>query len=428
MTRQRQRQFIPRNFTRHLTFDREYYCDNYNRLFLYDPDRGLWLGDDSAVPLTEQILRNEYLQGDLGFSHHVNEVIRDLKSYCYRANEFPNPHYQLIPFNNVIFDLRVDQSLDYSHEYHFTSKLAVDYKADATCPTIDRIFNELVPPHRVIDLYQLLAYCFIRAYQNQVIFFLYGRGANGKGVYTRILQRVLGIHNTSSVTLTAMQKDKFAASGLYRKLANICPEIRYEELRNTDLIKKLSGGDMLTAERKYAHQFQFRNYAKLIFVTNSLPPTTDKTHGFYRRILLIEFPHVFDGSRMDRQLFSKIPQEEYEGLAFRCLQELKQMKEWDFAFVNQPQGNRVSDEYEKLSNPLDTFLEDHCVEDENVAIPKSEFRDRLIRWAKKHGHRVLNDKEIKTVMANKGIEGHKYTLSGARQNAWAGLKWKEDES
>ncbi|KKK82765.1 hypothetical protein LCGC14_2800130, partial [marine sediment metagenome] len=40
--------------------------------------------------------------------------------------------------------------------------------------------------------------------------------------------------------------------------------------------------------------FDFRNYAKLIMATNSLPPTGDKTEGFYRRWKIIDFPKQFD--------------------------------------------------------------------------------------------------------------------------------------
>jgi len=399
-------------------------CDKYGRVFVFQSSSELWIED--GIKLIEQKLRKNYLKGSDLNSHQVREVIDDLKSLCLIGEEFSSPSWTLIPFDDLIYDLDTGETAFFFPEFHFTSKLAVEYNPKATCPTIDRIFHELVPAERVIDLYEMIAYCFIRAYHNQIIFFLYGSGANGKGVFTYILQRVLGKKNTSSVSLNSLQHDRFSAADLHQKLANICPELRYEELRNTDLVKKLCGGDYVRAERKYGHPFEFRNYAKLIFITNSLPSTFDKTHGFYRRIFLIEFPNTFDGDKQDRLLLSKIPREEYEGLAYKCLGLLPGLREKGFAFTNQPDPKKVAEEYEELSNPLDTFLEKQCVEVEDGFIPKIEFKQKLTQWAKAKGNRVLNDKEIKIEMAHKGIEGHKLTFSGDRKNGWVGIQWRDD--
>jgi putative DNA primase/helicase len=255
---------------------------------------------------------------------------------------------------------------------------------------------------------------------------LYGSGANGKGVYTKILERVLGIDNISSVSLTSLQYNKFSVAELYHKLANICSELRNEEMKNTDLIKKLSGGDTIPAERKFGHPFQFTNFAKLIFVTNALPPVNDKTYAFYRRLFLLEFPYTFEGPDQDRELLSKIAPLEYEGLAVKSLVTILSLKKRGFAFTNQPDPNKAAVEYERLSNPLDTFLKEICEEDESGQITKTDFKEAYTEWAKENGHRVLTDQEIKRIMTNKGIMDRKVSFLGSeRKNAWIGIKWAE---
>jgi putative DNA primase/helicase len=418
------REWTPRPYSLSLSKEFDLCFDKFKRFWIFDKDSGLWI--ESADNLLEKVIREKLLRGPELSCHHVNEIIKDVKSLSY-INDVPkDPGEELIPFANKIYDLKNKKSINYSKEYFFTSKLAVNYTPGATCPTIDRIFKQIVPSDRVIDLYEIIAYIFLRHYQNQLIFFLYGSGANGKGVYTKILERVLGIDNISSVSLTSLQYNKFSVAELYHKLANICSELRNEEMKNTDLIKKLSGGDTIPAERKFGHPFQFTNFAKLIFVTNALPPVNDKTYAFYRRLFLLEFPYTFEGPDQDRELLSKIAPLEYEGLAVKSLVTILSLKKRGFAFTNQPDPNKAAVEYERLSNPLDTFLKEICEEDESGQITKTDFKEAYTEWAKENGHRVLTDQEIKRIMTNKGIMDRKVSFLGSeRKNAWIGIKWAE---
>ena len=56
------------------------------------------------------------------------------------------------------------------------------------------------------------------------------------------------------------------------------------------------------------------NYAKLIIATNNLPATTDKTMGFYRRWMIIDFQSIF----RSKDILKDIPEEEYSYLGLKC--------------------------------------------------------------------------------------------------------------
>ncbi len=421
----RNKKWNPRPHSLALRSEYDLFSDKFNRFWIFDKDKGLWI--EPANKILEKEIREWHLTGEKLSSYHVREIINDVQSLSSEDSVMEEPREWLIPFANTIYDLRDQQPIKYSKDYFFTSKLPVNYNPDATCPKIDEIFREIVPEDRVIDLYELVAYCLIRNYKNQLIFFLYGSGANGKGVFTNILQKILGKENISSVSLSDLQSSRFSGAELYHKLANICSELRYQEMKNSDLIKKLSGGDIISAEHKFKNPFQFYNYAKLIFVTNALPPVNDKTYAFYRRLFLIEFPYTFEGSKQDRGLLSRLKTSEFEGLALKCINVIQSLKERGFAFTNQPDPNKSAELYENLSNPLDTFFKEKCMEDESEKIAKSEFKEAYTKWAKENGHRVLTDQDIKREMTNKGITDRKVTFSGEeRKNAWMGIKWKEE--
>jgi phage/plasmid-associated DNA primase len=213
---------------------------------------------------------------------------------------------------------------------------------------------------------------------------------------------------------------------LFNKYANISGELKYGTLDNTNILKKLSGNDQIRAQKKHQHPFDFINHAKLIFATNELPKTTDRTDSFYRRILLIEFPYQFTGDKEKKDLIKKIPKKEFEGLAFKCASMLKGMNKKGFAFTNEKTLSEVQAEYEDLTNPIVTFLREFCLEDKSSSIPKQEFKDKLTSWLDEKNMRKHSDQEIKKEMSTLGYSDYRPS-SGDRQRVWNDLKWKEQQ-
>lgn len=420
----KQEKWTPRTFTNQLMKKFKLYRDEFNRLWIYDNKEKLWVED--ARNRIEYDLRSSMLsEGDIR-KQRVEEIIADLKIMCQGQNPVKEPAWNLVPFKNMIFDAKTGNTFPYSHNYFFMSKLGVNYNQQAKCPKIDRIFKELVHPEQLNNLYELIAYCMIRSYPNQKVFFLYGSGGNGKSVFQSILTTVLGKQNVSAVSLHELQSDRFASSDLFNKYANISGELKYGTLDNTNILKKLSGNDIIRAQRKFQQSFDFVNHAKLIFATNELPKTIDRTDSFYRRILLIEFPNKFTGDKEDKDLLRKIPKKEYEGLAFKCASILKRLYKKRFTFTNEKTLSEVEAVYEDLTNPLETFIREFCLEDSSGAIPKQEFRDKLNSWLYEKRLRRLDDKEIKKEMKTLDFSDHRSSF-GERHREWVGLKWKEEQ-
>jgi putative DNA primase/helicase len=80
---------------------------------------------------------------------------------------------------------------------------------------------------------------------------------------------------------------------LYGKLANIYADLPAIALKETGIFKMLTGGDTISGEHKFKPRFYFKNYAKLIFSCNQIPQTPDDSDAFYRRWIIVNFPHQF---------------------------------------------------------------------------------------------------------------------------------------
>jgi putative DNA primase/helicase len=399
-------------------------CDKSGTLWVYDDLRGIWI--NNGLMHLEKLIRKGILPVDQIYSYMVKEIIADVKAQSHKNKDFPVAPPEMVPFNDCVVDIRTGEVMHYKPELFMTSKLPINFNPEAKCPLIEQAFGQLLPQDKVIDLYELAAYCMFRGYPYQKMFFLYGRGANGKGVFTRVLEALLGKHNISTVSMKNFQNNRFSGAELHNRYANICSELDYSELRQTDLIKQLTGGDSIQAEKKFQHPFKFINHAKLIFVTNELPRTIDKTEAFYRRIHVIEFPFVFDGEKADRFLLEKICVRcELEGLAAKCLGILKEMYGRGMVFTNDGTTESTRKQYEGLTNQLETFIAEYYRQDLDGYVAKQDFKTHFEDWLQSNGHRIWTEKRLSLAMKDLEYESIKKLVNGkGRQNCWQGLRHK----
>jgi len=211
---------------------------------------------------------------------------------------------------------------------------------------------------------------------------------------------------------------------LYRKLANISGELEYTELKNTSVLKQLSGEDTITMDRKYKEPFTYRNYAKLIFLTNEINKSRDTTEAFYRRLYLIEFPKKF---KQNPQLLHKIetlPEEEWEGLLVLALDNLRKLWTNGLHFTIDLEEEEMEKTYNKLASPLTQFIEENCIAtyDREDFIFKFEFLQRFKDWLAEKGRTAYTDSRLKQEMGELGFDEGRRGEKNYR--CWVGIGWK----
>ena len=201
-------------------------------------------------------------------------------------------------------------------------------------------------------------------------------------------------------------------------------ETNFEEMAKTAIIKKLTGQDLIGYEYKNKNPFDDVNYAKILISTNNLPPTTDKTIGFYRRWLIIDFPNRF---KEGQDIVGTIPDVEYKNLAKKSIRILKDLIGMG-KFHNEGEIEERMKRYEDRSNPFDKFFKDNVSEDYESFIGKTEFKRRLEDWCKENKFRMMSEGTISKKMADIHIfDGvSDYYQEGIRKQfrVWKAIKWK----
>lgn len=134
----------------------------------------------------------------------------------------------------------------------------------------------------------------------EALIIAYGDGRNGKSTFWNTVAKVLGTYsgNISADTLTVgckrNAKPELAEAKGKRLL--IAAELDEGMRLNTSLIKQLCSTDEVFAEKKYKDPFSFTPTHTLVLYTNHLPRVGASDPGTWRRLIVIPFDAVIEGT------------------------------------------------------------------------------------------------------------------------------------
>jgi len=332
-----------------------------------------------------------------------------------------------IQFKDKIMDIKTGEKFDASPQYFVTNPLPWKLNADnlESTPNMDRVFEEWVGKENVRQLYEILAYCMMPDYPINRLFCFIGSGMNGKSKFLELLRNFVGGENCCTTELDTLLTSRFEITRLHKKLVCMMGETNFNEMSKTSILKKLTGGDLIGFEYKNKNPFDEKNYAKIIIATNNLPTTTDKTEGFYRRWMIIDFPNKFSEKK---DILAEIPEEEYGCLALKCSFILKELIE-NRAFTNEGSVEDRKEKYESKSNFIETFLREATTSDVNGYITSADFFKRFSSWCKENRHREMSETSVGIAMKKAGMEQEKkyfnwlFDGKGGQLRCWTGVKW-----
>lgn len=335
-----------------------------------------------------------------------------------------------IQFKDKIVDVKTGEEFDATPKYFVTNPIPWkmnDNKYEDT-PVMDKIFEQWVGKKYVKTLYEIIAYSLIPDYPINRLFCFVGEGMNGKSKFLELLTNFVGEDNCTSTELDTLLTSRFEVTRLHKKLICQMGETNFNEMSKTSILKKLTGGDMIGFEYKNKNPFHDKNYAKIIISTNNLPTTIDKTLGFYRHWMIIDFPNRFTE---EKDILKDIPDKEYECLARKSISLLADLLK-KRGFHNEGSVEERMERYESKADFLQKFVNDFTMESSDGYITKSDFQRKFIDWCKENRHRQMSDRSIGMAMKKRGMEDGKkhldwvYDGKGGNVRVWINIKWREE--
>lgn len=290
-----------------------------------------------------------------------------------------------------VIDLKTGTCRDGRPSDHLTLQTAAPFTADATCPRWDRFVSEIFDgqDELVTFIQRAVGYALTGITTEQVLFMLYGTGANGKGTFTNTLKHALGDYAWNmpfaTMELHARATIPNDIAALVNRRFIIASETNEDTRLNEARVKALTGCDPMTARFLHSEFFEFEPVAKFWLAVNHRPIVRDDSYGFWRRIRLIPFTKRF---AVDATLAGQLEAEAAGILAWAVRGALA----WQADGLTAPAVvTQATDAYEAESDPLKEFLDEAC----DVSNPKNLVNATVLykhyrRWAEQRG---LSDKE-----------------------------------
>ena len=129
----------------------------------------------------------------------------------------------------------------------------------------------------------------------------YGDGRNGKSTFWNAILRVLGTYADSMsadvLTVGSKRNVKPELAEVRGKRLIIAAELEEGMRLSTSVVKQLCSTDDIRAEKKYKDPFSFTPSHTIVLYTNHLPKVGALDQGTWRRLIVIPFEAVIEGSK-----------------------------------------------------------------------------------------------------------------------------------
>ncbi|TVZ16406.1 phage/plasmid primase, P4 family [Maribacter sp. MAR_2009_72] len=380
-------------------------CKNHDTIYLYNGT--FWNELDKEAFQKFLGLAAEKMKVPIFSARYYHFREQLYKQFMGTAYLEPKPSLSnrvLINLKNGTFEVSTDNTRlkPFDPSDFLTYQLPFDYDPEAKAPLFQEYLTRVLPDKdRQMVLAEYLGFVFIKHGSNRLkeekALILYGTGANGKSVFFEIVSALFGAQNTSNFSLQSLTNDNgYFRAKLANKLVNYASEINGK--LESAIFKQLVSGEPVEARLPYGEPFTLKQYAKLIFNCNELPRDVEHTNAYFRRFLIIPFDVTIPPHEQDKQLHSKIIENELSGVFNWVLEGLDRLLNQK-RFTDCEAVKMAVNHYKSQSDSVKMFIDENnyqnspteyrlikelyqeyrafCIEDGFKPVNKSNFIKRL---------------------------------------------------
>lgn len=329
--------------------------------------------------------------GDMFKKNHLSETLAYLQNKRWIKPERVDTSTELINVKNGLLEWKTGKLHPHTSDHLSTIQLPITYNPTAKAPNIEKFFTDIVSSDTIPTLCEWFGYTMIPSTRYEKAVILTGSASNGKSKFLELYERFIGRDNTSNVTLQDLENNRFKLAQLQGKLANVYADISSQAMEKTSVFKTVVSGDRVSAEFKGKDSFDFKPFARLTFSANELPKSRDLTDGYFRRLIIVDFPNTFgkNGLKKDPHILDKITtEEELSGLLNMALDGLKRLSK-NGEFTENESTLKAIEQYRREIDPLISFLDERCHLDEEADVDKQELYDAYLQWSHSAGVKPL---------------------------------------
>lgn len=247
-------------------------------------------------------------------------------------------------------------------------------------------------------LLEYIGYCMTVDTKLQKFLVITGSGGTGKSTIVRLVNNAIGKENISGLSLQDLN-ERFNATNLFGKLLNSCADISSKAMEQVDIIKKITGEDLLKGEYKGGAVFFFKSYSKLMFSANEIPVSLDdKTNAYYRRFLIIRI----DKRCHEIQDLEKRLTDAVDDFIFLSVMALQRMYLKGTLSESQNSIDNVQELY-MMSDTVMAFITEEMELAADSKVERGRFYEEYGRYCEKNERQALTRNGFFKNLRNKGF-------------------------
>jgi len=314
-------------------------------------------------------------------------------------------------------------------EDYVLRKMNVEYDAVATCePWMDAIQLSLPNPAVRNFVQRAVGYSITGSVAEQIWFFMYGHGQNGKSTFIETISDILGEYaHKAPAKLFLQNKHGTTPEGSIAQLNGrrfvVGSEIPESAQLAEGLIKDLASDDKLSGRLLYENDRTFAPTHHLWLSGNVKPVIKSTDLGTWRRIKLIPFDVTIQNR--DLEIKNKL-----RAVAPGILNwVLDGCRQWQTSGMQAPPEVEVATTgYQEEEDLAGQFISEVCILDEAERIAKGDLYAAFKAWAILNGENERYIPGIKTFgkrMSRPGIREMLDPDPKKRTRMWAGINLAE---
>jgi putative DNA primase/helicase len=237
------------------------------------------------------------LKGKESYTNPTSQIKHIISSLTTEGDYPFNKQPNLIPVKNGVikFDSHGDVTLvPYSPDYRFTYQFPITFNPGEDTASV---LNYLKSTGNDVDfLLQIPAQVILSKWGKvyKKCYLLKGAKNSGKTTFLKMLNtRFFGKENCANIPLQDLINEKHSLSGIVGKVVNIADDLPRIKLDDIGQFKALTGGGIISINRKYHDPFSYENDTTFIFAANDYPPVSQDDPAFWERWILIEFNKAY---------------------------------------------------------------------------------------------------------------------------------------
>ncbi len=367
--------------------------DERNLIWQRVSDTIQYIGQEAVQAESEPLAKWAHISQMRTHYESVERLGRNQPELIAQPSEF-DADPLLLPVRNGCIDLRTGAKRVTRREDMVSRVAGTEHHPDAQCPRWEQMIRDLFFDDTNLCTFaqRMVGYTLTGRIDEQVMFFLWGDGSNGKSTFVNVLTALLGDYAAQAPDRMLEKKwgeshptELTLAHGKRLFSAN---ETRSGSSLDEQRVKMLVSTERISARKMHQDFWSFQPTHKLWVCGNHKPVIESVDGGIWRRVLLIPFTRTFYGPDSQPELRKRpgaMPGE--PGLERRLIeQELPGILNWAIAgwLDVQQRGLQVpdavkgaSENYRKEQDAVASFVAECCKVSQGHGPDDSESASKL---------------------------------------------------